>query len=65
MTYSIFDGPDLVRSFDCEDEAREALVRLAAAGVEVRDALLLVAFDDAGNVIADCAVGEATRSDSK
>jgi|SRR5450755_2679769 hypothetical protein len=33
--------------------AHEALDRLAAASVEARDALLVVAFDDAGNVVAD------------
>ena len=58
MMYSIFDAGNLVASFDREDEAYDALERLAAASAEARDGLLLVAFDDAGNVIADCAPGE-------
>jgi len=58
MTYSIFDAGNLVASFDREDEAYRAIERLAAAGDEARDALLLVAFDDAGNVVADCGPGE-------
>lgn len=58
MTYSIFDAGNLVASFDREDEAYTALERLAAANTDTRDALLLVAFDDAGHVIADCAPGE-------
>jgi hypothetical protein len=58
MTYSIFDAGNLVASFDRDDEAYAALERLAAASDDARDALLLVAFDDAGNVIADCAPGE-------
>lgn len=58
MTFSIFDAGNLVTSFDREDDAYAALERLADASPEARDALLLVAFDEAGNVIADCAPGE-------
>jgi hypothetical protein len=58
MTYSIFDAGNLVASFERDDEAYAALERLAAASDEARDGLLLVAFDDTGNVIADCAPGE-------
>jgi hypothetical protein len=56
MTYSIFDGGNLVASFDREDEAYTALERLVEGGDGA--GLLLVAFDDAGNVIGDCAPGE-------
>lgn len=58
MTYSIFDNGSLVVSFDREEEAQEALERLASESVDARDGLLLVAFDDAGNTVADCAPGE-------
>ena len=58
MTYSIFDAGNLVTSFDREDDAYAALERLADGSPEARDTLLLVAFDDAGNAIADCAPGE-------
>lgn len=58
MTYSIFDTGNLVASFDREDEAYEALERLAAASPDAADGLLLVAFDDAGKPVADCAPGE-------
>jgi hypothetical protein len=58
MTYSIFDAGNLVASFDREDEAYDALERLAAVNADVSDGLLLVAFDDAGNAVADCAPGE-------
>lgn len=59
MTYSIFDNGNLVVSFDREDEAHEALERLAGGeNLEAADGLLLVAFDDAGHAVADCAPGE-------
>lgn len=58
MTYSIFDAGNLVVSFGREDEAYEALERLAGENQDAADDLLLVAFDDAGNAVADCAPGE-------
>ena len=58
MTYSILDNGNLVVSFDHEDEAYEALERLADESAEARDGLLLVAFDADGNAVADCAPGE-------
>lgn len=58
VTYSIFDTGSLVVSFDREDEAHDALERLAGNDAHVRGSLLLVAFDDAGNAVADCAPGE-------
>jgi hypothetical protein len=58
VTHSTFDAGNLVASFEREAEAYEALESLAAASADARDGLLLVAFDDAGNVIADCARGE-------
>jgi hypothetical protein len=56
MIYSIFDTGNLVVSFDREDAAYEALTRLAQ--VDTSDRLLLVAFDDDGNTIAECVPGE-------
>ena len=58
MTYSILDNGNLVVSFDREDEAYEALERLADESSEARGGLLLVAFDAHGNAVADCAPGE-------
>lgn len=58
MTYSIFDTGNLVVSFDREDPAYEALDRLAAEDSGAEDRLLLVAFDDDGDVVYDCAPGE-------
>jgi hypothetical protein len=58
MSYSIFDAGNLVASFDNEDEAHAALERLARESPETSDGLLLVAFDAAGNAVADCAPGE-------
>lgn len=58
VPYSIFDAGSLVASFDREDVAYDALERLAVASPEARDGLIVVAFDDAGNVVADCAPGE-------
>ncbi len=58
MTYSILDNGNLVVSFDREDEAYEALERLADGGADARGGLLLVAFDTDGNAVADCAPGE-------
>jgi hypothetical protein len=57
MTYSIFDAGNLVTSFDREDEAHEAFERLAHENAETSDGLLLVAFDDAGDIVADCIPG--------
>jgi fructoselysine-6-P-deglycase FrlB-like protein len=57
MTYSIFDTGNLVVSFDREDAAYEALERLAHEAPDAGDRLLLVAFDDEGNAVADCVPG--------
>jgi hypothetical protein len=56
MTYSIFDTGNLVVSFDREDAANEALARLAQE--DTNDRLVLVAFDDDGNAVAECVPGE-------
>jgi hypothetical protein len=56
MIYSIFDTGNLVVSFDREDAAYQALARLAQE--DTSDRLLLVAFDDHGNTIAECVPGE-------
>jgi hypothetical protein len=58
VMYSVFDVGNLIASFDGEAEASAALERFAAASAEARGGLLLVAFDDTGDVIADCAPGE-------
>ncbi|UGS35631.1 hypothetical protein [Capillimicrobium parvum] len=58
MTYSIFDTGNLVVSFDREDEAIDALRRLAEDH-EAADGLLMIAFDDAGNAVGEAAPGEA------
>jgi hypothetical protein len=59
MTYSIFDDGNLVASFEIEDEAQAALDRLAADEAQSSETLMLVAFDDDGNAVADCAPGES------
>jgi hypothetical protein len=56
MIYSIFDTGNLVVSLDRESDAYEALARLARE--DTSDRLLLVAFDDDGNTIAECVPGE-------
>jgi hypothetical protein len=58
MTYSILDAGNLVASFDDVDEAQRALDRIADEDAAARDRLLLVAFDDSGRAVADCAPGE-------
>jgi hypothetical protein len=62
-TFSIFDVGNLVASFDNGAEAVRALERVATADAEPREGLLLVAFDEAGNVVADFAPGERTVTD--
>jgi fructoselysine-6-P-deglycase FrlB-like protein len=57
VTYSIFDMGSLVVSFESEDEGHDALERLAEEG-SARGGLLLVAFDERGSAVADCAPGE-------
>jgi hypothetical protein len=58
MTYSIFDAGNLVVSFDQEEAAYDALERIARESAGAKDRLLLVAFDEHGNVVSDCAPGE-------
>lgn len=58
MTYSIFDTGNLVVSFDREDDAYEALERIAREAPDAQDRVLLVAFDDSGNPVSDCVPGE-------
>jgi hypothetical protein len=58
MTYSIFDSGNLVASFASEEEAHDALERIATEDSDARERLLLVAIDEEGNVVADCAPGE-------
>jgi hypothetical protein len=62
MTYSIFDTGNLVVSFEREDEAQDALRRIAHHDPRAADDLLLVAFDDTGRVVSECVVGELTVS---
>jgi hypothetical protein len=59
MTYSIFDSGNLVVSSDREGEVVDAFKRLAAeAPASELDRYQLVAFDDTGKVVFDCAPGE-------
>ena len=57
MTFSILGDGNLIASFDNEAEASEALGRLAEDSGAAAS-LLLVAFDDAGEAVADCVPGE-------
>jgi hypothetical protein len=57
MTYSIFDNGDLVVSFDREDVAYDAFVRIAAENPQASAELLLVAFDEDGRMFDDCVPG--------
>jgi hypothetical protein len=57
MTFSMFDDGSLVASLDSETEASDALGRLAD-DPGAAESLLLVAFDDAGEAVADCVPGE-------
>jgi hypothetical protein len=50
MTYSIFDTGNLVVSFDREDEARDALVRIANEA-DGPGALMMLTFDDDGTIV--------------
>jgi hypothetical protein len=58
MTYSIFDAGNLVVSFDQEDAAHDALERMVREDADAAGRLVLVAFDDSGNVVSDSAPGE-------
>jgi hypothetical protein len=57
MRFVIFDDGNLVDSFDDETEAANALRDLASSA-DAEPHLLLAAFDDAGELIADCVPGE-------
>jgi hypothetical protein len=57
MTYSIFDNGNLIVSFDGEDDAYNAFVRIAAENSQANTGLLLVAFDGDGRVVDDCVPG--------
>lgn len=57
MLFVIFDDGNLVESFDDDNEAMKALSELAAVP-EAEPRLVLVAFDESGEPIADCIPGE-------
>jgi hypothetical protein len=59
---SIFDAGNLIASFGGEAEASAALERVATASAEARGGLLLVAFDDTGDVITECTPDEGLHS---
>jgi len=58
MTYSIFDAGNLVVSFEREDAAHDALERMVREGADAESRLVLIAFDDDGNVVSDRVPGE-------
>jgi hypothetical protein len=57
MTFSIFDTGNLVVSFDEPDEARAELDRLIRNDPSSASRLLLVAFNEDGQVVDDFAPG--------
>lgn len=57
MTYSIFDNGNLVVSYDRARDAYEAFERILAANPDGDGGLLLVAFDEHGRIVDDCAPG--------
>ena len=57
MIFSIFDTGNLVVSYDDADEAMTALGELAQ-DPEAEQQLLLIAFADNGEPVADCIPGE-------
>jgi hypothetical protein len=57
MTFSIFDTGNLVVSFDEPDEARAELDRIMRNDPSSASRLLLVAFNEDGQVVDDFAPG--------
>jgi hypothetical protein len=57
MTFSIFDTGNLVVSFDEPDEARAELDRIIRNDPSSASRLLLVAFNEDGQVVDDFAPG--------
>jgi hypothetical protein len=57
MTFSIFDTGNLVVSFDAPDEARAELDRIIRNDPSSASRLLLVAFNEDGQVVDDFAPG--------
>jgi hypothetical protein len=57
MTFSIFDTGNLVVSFDAPDEARAELDRIMRNDPSSASRLLLVAFNEDGQVVDDFAPG--------
>lgn len=55
MTYSMLESGNLVVSYDDGDAARAALTRIAAETPDATECLLLVAFDDDGQLVAEVA----------
>jgi hypothetical protein len=62
MTFSIFDSGNLVASYDDERAAMEALTQLAHDDPESADELVLVTFDDLGELVGDPVPGSSVRS---
>lgn len=59
MVYSIFDRGNLVVAYGTPEEAQAAFEEIAAVDGQPLDSLLLVAFDDRGEAVADYAPGES------
>jgi hypothetical protein len=57
MTFSVFDTGNLVVSFDEPDEARAELDRIMRNDPSSASRLLLVAFNEDGQVVDDFAPG--------
>lgn len=57
MTFSIFDTGNLVVSFDAPDEARAELDRIMRNDPSSASRLVLVAFNEDGQVVDDFAPG--------
>jgi len=58
MVYSIFDDGNLVVSFEDEETACGALERIAREDPRLRDRLVLIAFDEDGDVVSEWIPGE-------
>jgi hypothetical protein len=62
MNFSIFDGGNLVASYEDEQAAIEALTQLASDDPESAEDMVLVTFDDLGEVVGDPLPGSSVRS---
>ncbi len=62
MTFSIFDGGNLVASYDEEEAAIDALTQLVHDDPKSAEDVVLLTFDDRGEPVGEPVLGSSIRA---